>query len=318
MALTLDVDTTLAEVEALLRRVLDADEPLMNEMARKMVGGGGKRMRPRVLVLSYAACGAPRPVPALVEAAAGMELIHTATLVHDDIIDRGELRRGQPATHREYGLERAIVAGDFLFIKGFELSARQDEHVVAITARACTRLAEGELLEIAAMGRGDLSLDSYLRVIECKTAAPLEACGRIGAHLAGRDEWQGALGGYGRHLGLAFQITDDLLDLRGDPKVTGKPRGTDLRTGAPNAPVLLARSNGARGRLEALLGKRVKTEADIEAAIEAVLASGAMAEAEKLALEHGARAVEALAPLPEGPAKRELVTLVRELPRRAR
>jgi octaprenyl-diphosphate synthase len=238
-------------------------------------------------------------------------------LVHDDIIDQGDRRRGQQATHREYGLEKAVVAGDFLFIKGFELSARQDETVVALTAKACTRLAEGELLEIQAMRRGMIDLERYLRVIEFKTAAPLEACGRIGAHLAGRDDWQDALGNYGKHLGLAFQVTDDLLDLRGDPAVTGKPRGTDLRTGAPNASVVLGMRNGARARLEALLGKSARSEADIEAAIQAILGSGAVKEAEALAQEHIARAAEALSPLPDSFAKRDLLEQVRKLEGRA-
>jgi geranylgeranyl pyrophosphate synthase len=316
MALHLDVASALSGVEAVLQKAIACDEPTLAEMARKMVGGGGKRLRPRIMLLSYAACGPSQPIPELLEAAAGIELIHTATLVHDDIIDRGETRRGQLSTQREYGMERAVVAGDFLFIKGFELSARQDEEVVALTAKACTRLAEGELLEIAAMRQGDLDLDRYLRIIDHKTAAPLEACGRIGAHLAGRDDWQDALGDYGKHLGLAFQVTDDLLDLRGDPEVTGKPRGTDLRTGAPNAPVLLGMRNGARARLEALLGKEARTEADVQAAIEAILNSGAIKEAEQLALGHAAKALDALGPLPDSFAKRDLLAQVEGLHRR--
>jgi geranylgeranyl pyrophosphate synthase len=313
-----DLDAALADVEALLARSTTASQhPVLAAAARKMVEGGGKRMRPRILLLSYRACGG-KPKPEVLEAAAGMELIHTATLVHDDIIDRGELRRGQPATHREYGLERAIVAGDFLFIQGFALSALQDAEVVRLTARACTRLAEGELLEIDAAFRPDLDLDRYLDIIERKTAAPLDACGRVGAHLAGRDDLQDALGAYGKHLGMAFQVTDDLLDLRGDPALTGKPRGTDLRSGAPNGVVLLGLQNGARGRLGAILGRRVRTEADVQAAIEALLDSGAVEEAERLAEHHARLAEEALAPLPDSDAKRALVQQVRGLRSRAR
>jgi octaprenyl-diphosphate synthase len=238
--------------------------------------------------------------------------------VHDDIIDRGDTRRGHLATQREYGLAKALVAGDFLFIKGFELAGKLDGTVVGITARACQRLAEGELLEIQCLGQRDLDLARYLRIIEGKTASVLEACGRIGAHLAGRDDLVDALGAYGHHLGMAFQITDDLLDLRGDPAVTGKPRGTDLRTGAPNAPVLLGMRNGARARLEAMLAQGLERQEDVDAAIEVILASGAMQDAERLAQEHGARAVEALAAVPEGPAKQALVDHVRALPRRGR
>lgn len=314
--LQLDVPDALREVEQLLQRAASAEEPLLADMARKMVGGGGKRMRPRIMLLSYAAAGAGRALPELLEAAAGMELIHTATLVHDDIIDDGEKRRGQPSTQREFGVARAIVAGDYLFIKGFEFSARQDPEVVRLTAQACTRLAEGELLEIEAMRAGTIDLERYLKIIDYKTAAPLEACGRVGAHFAGRDDLQDALGAYGRHLGLAFQVTDDLLDLRGDPAVTGKPRGTDLRTGAPNAALMFAQRNGARARLESLLGNPVRTEAEVQAALEVILNSGAIAEAERLALEHAARAGEAIAALPDSPAKRELLDQVRGLHRR--
>jgi octaprenyl-diphosphate synthase len=315
---TFEAARALEGVEALLRQACDeAREPLLAEMARKMVGSGGKRLRPRILVLSYAACGGLDVTRELLEAAAGMELIHTATLVHDDIIDRGERRRGQLATHREYGLERAIIAGDFLFIKGFALSARQDEEVVGLTAKACTRLAEGELLEMDSLDLRDLDLDRYLRVIDAKTAAPLEACGRVGAHFAGRDDLQDALGAYGHHFGLAFQVSDDLLDLRGDPAQTGKPRGTDLRTGAPNAAVLLGMKNGARARLEALFGKRVRTEEEVQAALEALLASEAVQQAQDLAEDHAERAIRALGPLPDSPAKRDLVALARKLPGRA-
>jgi octaprenyl-diphosphate synthase len=311
----LDTAAALRDVEALLQRACMAEEPLLAEMARKMVGAGGKRLRPRVLLLAHAAAGAANPKQEALEAAAGIELIHTATLVHDDIIDRGDRRRGAWATHREYGTERAIVAGDYLFIKGFELSARQDAITVGLTAKACQALAEAEVLEIGAMEKRDLGLGAYQRIIAGKTAAPLEACGRIGAHLAGRDDLMDALGTYGHHLGMAFQVTDDLLDLRGDPKVTGKPRGTDLRSGAPNATVVLGMGNGSRAKLERLLGPD-RTEAQVQQAIEVLLASGAVAQAEALGKEHAAMALAALDPVPDGPAKRELQGIVHDIPKR--
>lgn len=315
-SLTLDLESAMRDVEAVLAASCRSQDPLLSEMARVMVMSGGKRVRPRILLLGYAACGARSTLPEVVEAAAGMELIHTATLVHDDIIDRGELRRGVRATQAQFGPERAIVAGDFLFTQGFVLSARQDAEVVRLTGAACQRLAEGELMELQALFDADLGLERYLDIVERKTAAPLEACGRIGAHLAGRDDLQDALGSYGKHLGLAFQVSDDLLDLRGDPRATGKPRGTDLRTGAPNAAVLLGARNGARARLEGILARRARSEEDVQLALEALLGSGAAREAERLAEEHAARAVEALAPLPDSPAKRELLAKVRELPGR--
>ncbi|MCA1813803.1 MAG: polyprenyl synthetase family protein [Halobacteriales archaeon] len=313
-SLTLDLESAMRDVEQLLAASCSSDEPLLTEMARRMVLAGGKRIRPRIMLLSYMACGARQALPELIEAAAGIELIHTATLVHDDIIDRGELRRGVPATQREHGPDRAIILGDFLFTQGFLLSARQDAEVVRLTGAACRKLAEGELKELQALFDADLSLERYMDIIFCKTAAPLEACGRVGAHFAGRDEWQDALGAYGKHLGLAFQVSDDLLDLRGDPARTGKPRGTDLRSGAPNAAVLLGARNGARAKMQEFLAKRVRTEEDVQAALDALARSGAAQEAQRLAEEHAARAVEALSPLPDSPAKRELLAQVRALP----
>lgn len=315
---TPDLARALADVERILAHACDAEDALLAEMARRTVGSGGKRLRPRIMLLSYAACGGSRLSRRLLEAAAGLELVHAATLIHDDIIDDADLRRGQPAVQRAYGVGRAIVAGDFLFTKGFELSARQDEKVVALTARFCTRVAEGELLEIQLMNRADLDLRAYLAIVERKTAAPLEVSARVGAHFAGRDDLEEPLGRYGHHLGVAFQVTDDLLDLRGDPSVTGKPLGTDLRGGAPNAAVLLAMRDGARGRLEALLRRKRRRPEAVRAAIRAVLASGAAEKAERLAREHAGLAAEALAALPESAAKRELRRLALALPRRAR
>jgi octaprenyl-diphosphate synthase len=315
--LDLDLDGAMREVEAVLRSVVRCDEPILAEMAMKAVANGGKRLRPRIMLLSYAACGASKPLPELLEAAAGIELIHTATLVHDDIIDHSETRRAHLSTQREFGPDRAIVAGDYLFTKGFELSARQDAMVVALTARACTRLAEGQLLELGSMERRDLDLERYLRIIDGKTAAPLEACGRVGAHFAGRDDLQGPLGDYGRNLGLAFQVSDDLLDLRGDPRVTGKPVGNDLRNGAPSAPLVLGMANGARAKLQRVVGRRLGSEVEVQDAIATILASGAMEEAERLAAGFAAKAIEALAALPDSPARRELAAQVKRLPGRA-
>ncbi|HEV8359339.1 MAG TPA: polyprenyl synthetase family protein [Candidatus Thermoplasmatota archaeon] len=316
-AVQLDVEAALREVEAILRRSLDGTgEPELHRMAAETVFSGGKRLRPRVMLLSYLACEPREPRPELLEAAAGIELIHAATLVHDDIMDRSPTRRGRPAVQAAHGPDRAIVAGDFLFVQGFALSARQDATVIAETARACTKLAEGQLRELQALADGHLDLPRYVEIIGGKTAAPLEACGRVGAHFAGRDDLMDALGAYGRHLGLAFQVTDDLLDVRGDPAVTGKPRGNDLRNRAPNAAVVLGLTNGARARLEGLLRDRM-TEAEVEAALDTLLQSGAVADAERLAAEFAARAVESLAALPPSAAKRELEGLVRALPRRA-
>jgi geranylgeranyl pyrophosphate synthase len=159
-------------------------------------------------------------------------------------------------------------------------------------------------------------MDRYLRIADGKTAAPLEACARVGAHFAGRDDLQDCMGTFGRHLGIAFQVSDDLLDLRGDPRVTGKPRGTDLRSGAPNAAVLMGMRDGARVQLAPVLAKRTRTEQEVQGALEALMHSGALDEAERLAAEHARRAAEALEALPDSAPRRELLGLVASLAKR--
>jgi geranylgeranyl pyrophosphate synthase len=273
----------LARVERVLGERVACDEPLLERMARDVLFAGGKRLRPRVALLAYAACGGGPDAPdALVDAAAAIELIHTASLVHDDIIDASPLRRGRATLHTTHGLGHGIVAGDFLFTQGFALSARLDAALVAITAEACTRLAEGEVLEQRLAGRPDVDVDAYLRVIAKKTAEPLRACGRVGAHLAAAPPTiVEAMGRYGLELGLAFQIADDLLDVVGDPRLTGKPVGLDKQAGVATLPDFLA----ARGGDPIAEARRFATRfvADAKRAIEGVPASDAKAELVALA-----------------------------------
>ncbi|MBI4393963.1 MAG: polyprenyl synthetase family protein [Euryarchaeota archaeon] len=313
-----DLEATLQRVEERMREVLRCDDPQLLEMASKMVYAGGKRIRPRITLLAFAACGARRLSEA-VDAAAGIELIHTATLIHDDIIDGGYQRRGVAATYREYGLERAIIAGDFLFIRGFELAGNLDEHVVSMTAKACTKLAEGEVLELQCLRDLDLTVEKYIEIADRKTAAPIAAAAGIGAYLGGGNQAEiDALTTYGGRLGIAFQINDDLLDVYSDDGATGKPLGVDLRSGVLSMPSLLSLKNGHGRKLRAVLAKSVKTETEVLEAIAEIRASGAIEDARRMSKAYSEEALLSLNALQQSPYRDELARFAKVLANRDR
>jgi heptaprenyl diphosphate synthase len=205
-----------------------------------LFSAGGKRIRP-ALVLLAAKCGR-YDLDKLAPAAIAVELTHAATLVHDDVIDRAQLRRGRPTVAAQLGDEPAIVVGDFYFAKAYEQAALTDStEVVAILARAVMDICAGEVRQQAIRHRYDTSIDEYMRRIEAKTATLLAACCDIGALLGGVDGGRrSALRAYGRLLGLAFQIADDVLDYEGSEDEIGKPIGHDIADGFATLPLMLA------------------------------------------------------------------------------
>ena len=230
----------LAAVESELRRSIDADPP---EVARPMAGlfaAGGKRIRPALVLL--AARGGDYQLPRLMPAATAVELTHAATLVHDDVIDNAPTRRGRPTIAAELGDEPAIVIGDFYFAKAYEHAARTGvPEVVDILARAVMAICAGEVRQQAVRYRYRTDVDEYMRRIEAKTATLLAACCEIGALLGGlRSQQRSALAAYGRELGLAFQIADDVLDYTATEREVGKPIGHDLHEGFATLPLMLS------------------------------------------------------------------------------
>lgn len=221
----------LQAVEDLLRAVTASSVPLLSETSLHILAAGGKRLRPRLVLLSYAAAGGTDPA-SVVPLAAATEIIHTATLVHDDINDRGTLRRGRETVNARWGGTFALLTGDFLFTKTYELMAPYPPAINAALARAAIALVEGETLQIEAARRGSLDRDIYYEIIAKKTAALFVACAEIGALAAGASQpTLDALTAYAFNLGLAFQITDDVLDLVADPAQLGKNAGIDLGQG---------------------------------------------------------------------------------------
>lgn len=294
----------LAEVEACLLGVADAQGPHLGPHARQTIAAGGKRLRP-LLVLLAAGEPAPDARAALVRAAAAVELVHAATLVHDDVLDNAALRRGRPTVFASAGRGAAIQTGDALFASAFLLLIDNgDVAQVRALAEAGSALAAGELLQRADAWDTTVSVERYLERCGLKTARLFEAACAIGAAVRGED---GAdLVRYAREIGLAFQILDDVLDIEGPPERTGKHRGTDLLDGTVTLPFLLAR--GADAGLAALDLRAVQNAEQAEALCARIMATGATQEARAVALEHVARAKEAI---PAGDAQRaEALTLV--------
>jgi heptaprenyl diphosphate synthase len=228
-------------VESRLSRLLDSSENLISEICHYLIDGGGKRLRPLFIMLVYRACGGgDANAEDAVDAAIALELIHSATLLHDDIIDAGMLRRGKPSAFARYGPAASLVAGDYLFCRAFELCGRFEERLVRTAARACIQLTEGEVMEGRMRHSVAANLDDYIEVITRKTASLFSAGGRVASDLAGAGAATiAAMENLGLAVGLAFQMVDDLLDILGPEEKIGKPVGSDLRAGIVSLPVVL-------------------------------------------------------------------------------
>lgn len=304
-------------VERQLFDVIDSEVDLLNAASTHILSSGGKRLRPQIGLLAYLAAGGEEPAEA-VPMATAIEMVHTATLVHDDINDHSLLRRGRPAVHARYGRTFALLTGDYLFTKVYELMAPYPSRYNVIMADACSRLVEGETLQAASAKAGTIDRETYKRIVSLKTASLFEAAARMGAMLAGaKDEVVEALAEYGYNLGIAFQVVDDILDIVGDPEALGKPVGLDL---SQSRGVLAAENGRAiltmqpEGTESVAVADAAVAEMDEEVdPIQAMMAklrtSGALELARLQAIEVAERAREALNVLPESPAREELYSL---------
>lgn len=232
----------LARAEAKLNLLLESKESLISEICHYLIDGAGKRLRPLFILLVYRACGGTdAKAEDAIDAAIALELIHSATLLHDDIIDSGMLRRGKPSAFARYGAAASLVAGDYLFCRAFELCGRFDERLVRTAAGACIQLTEGEVMEGRMRHQAAASLDDYLVVISRKTASLFAAGARVAADLAGASPALiASMEQFGLAVGRAFQMVDDILDVVGPEERIGKPVGSDLRAGVISLPVVIA------------------------------------------------------------------------------
>jgi len=237
-------------VNAAIRRQLHSDVPLVNQIAEYIIGAGGKRMRP-MLVLLFANAYGYRGTHHH-ELAAVVEFIHTATLLHDDVVDESSLRRGRQTANALFGNAASVLVGDFVYSRAFQMMVKvNDIRVMRILADATNVIAEGEVLQLLNMHDPNVTEDRYLQVIRSKTAKLFEAAAQLGALIAGApDETLGAAAEYGRSIGTAFQLIDDVLDYSGNVIDIGKNVGDDLREGKPTLPLIYLMEHGAPEQCE--------------------------------------------------------------------
>ena len=231
-------------VDEVIRRRLTSEVALVDQIANYIIGAGGKRIRPRLVLLFSRALSFDGP--SRFELAAIIEFIHTATLLHDDVVDESALRRGRATANALFGNAASVLVGDFLYSRAFQLMVEVGRmRVLDVLADATNVIAEGEVLQLMNMHDADLAVEDYLRVIRYKTAKLFEASARLGAVIADAPrEIEDACANFGRALGTAFQLIDDLLDYEGDPAALGKNVGDDLREGKPTLPLLFAMAHG--------------------------------------------------------------------------
>ena len=293
----------LERVEALLQAAATSFGPVLGEHARATIAAGGKRLRPLLVLL----VGGFDARAAILEAAAAVELVHSATLVHDDVLDGAALRRGQPTVFAVAGWRMATATGDLLFSRAFALLARnRDAAQVRALSRASSALARGELLQREDAWDARISLERYLLRCELKTARLFEAACELGALNAGPPTGDpGALRAFGHRIGLAFQLLDDVLDVSGPAERTGKHRGADLLDGTVTLPFIIARERDpALGALDA---RTITTPEGAEEICDAIAATGALDEARRRAFGIVA---DAKRELPAGLAQRRALELV--------
>lgn len=299
----------LEEVEKNLTLSIGSSEQTLTDISSYLIHGGGKRVRPLVTLLAFRAFGG-KDLADIVDIATALELIHTATLLHDDIIDGAETRRGKDSAYKKFGLKSTLVTGDFLFIKAFKFAGKFDDTVVQWTAEACTHLTEGEMLQGYFNRNLEVTLSDYLRIVEQKTASLFHTGAKIGAYLAGANmPWVQAMGEYGLNLGVAFQIIDDVLDVAGQMELLGKPTGMDLRDGNPSLPIILAVSEGQQIVTEAFQCAHPTNE-KVQQAIEAICQGPAIDQAKAISKSYAEKAFKTIKKLPPSLYRNGLKTLV--------
>jgi len=286
-------------VDTVIRERLNSDVVLIRTIGDYIIGSGGKRLRPALVLMSAKACGYTGTQHALMGAI--VEFIHTATLLHDDVVDESDLRRGRSTANAVFGNAASVLVGDYLYSRAFEMMVDINMMAVMRTmAEATTIIAEGEVLQLLNVHDPDVTEDRYLTVVRYKTAKLFEAAARCGAIISDATEDQcDALAMYGRHLGTAFQLIDDLLDYSGDVAAIGKNVGDDLREGKPTLPLLRVLSVGSDEQ-KALIRHAIEHgSGDFEGVAKAIRETDALEHTKNAAVREAKLAVDALKALPE-------------------
>ncbi len=293
------VSEELVRVEERIVELASSREGKLTEVAGHLIHSGGKRVRPALTILVFRAAGGDDPSD-VIDIGAALELIHSATLLHDDILDSGMTRRGRPSALAVHGVGQTLVTGDFLFSRAFGVAGRFDAMVVGWATDACTQLCEGEILQQRFQHNPAVTIDDYLRIAEAKTASLFSQAARIGAHLAGASPGiVDAMYRLGYEIGIGFQMVDDLLDVIGPEELIGKAVGSDIREGSPALPTVLGLAHLPTLRKAFL--DRSPGAADIEKALEELRSSGILDEVRRIAGERIRIAREQIGLLPASP-----------------
>ena len=308
----------LEAVDTAIRDGLKSVVPLVDQIAEHIIAGGGKRLRPLLVVLAGRACGSGGDPAAAgsahIQAAAFIEFIHTATLLHDDVVDMSALRRGRNTANEIFGNQASVLVGDFVYSRAFQMMAAvRSQRVIAIMAEATNIIAEGEVLQLMNARDPGTTEQRYLEVIQRKTAQLFQAGAEVAAVVSGAiPAVQQALARYGKHLGTAYQLVDDVLDYQSDPETRGKNLGDDLAEGKPTLPLIHALREGDPATVKLI---RAAIEGggreQLGAILRAIESSGGLEYTARLAQAEADQALAALAALPETPFRSGLAALAR-------
>jgi octaprenyl-diphosphate synthase len=296
----------LERVEAEINRVLTSGVPLISLVGRHIMGSGGKRLRPLLLIFSARLCGYDGNHDA--NLAVAFEFIHAASLLHDDVVDHTELRRNRPAANTIWGNPAAVLVGDFLYSKSILMTvAYENVRILEVLCQATTRMSEGEVLQLVHTDNLEIGEVEYLEVINRKTAGLISAACQVGAILGGANPAQeGALRDFGHHLGIAFQLIDDTLDYTGDAQELGKPIGNDIQEGKATLPFICALRNGGpseKKRLMEIFSAEKIPYSDFVELKELVTRHGGIEYTRRLAMDHIEQAKKAIEVFPPHPTK---------------
>lgn len=304
----------MREVDRVIAQRLESGVPLVGQVARYIIGAGGKRLRPALLLLSSGALGYQGDQR--FKLAAVVEFIHTATLLHDDVVDDSAMRRGNSTANEAFGNPASVLVGDFLYSRAFQMMVEaQSMRIMQVLADATNVIAEGEVHQLMNMHNAELDESGYLQVIRSKTAKLFEASARCGAILAAaQPDQEAACAEYGQALGTAFQVIDDVLDYDGDASVMGKSLGDDLREGKATLPLIVAMQRGAKNERD-LIRTAIENGSisELDRVIDIVRKTGALEASRQAAAGEAERAIAAAQRLPGGPHAASLIQLAAQL-----
>jgi octaprenyl-diphosphate synthase len=304
------ISADMHAVDAVIRDRLYSDVVLIRQVAEYIIHSGGKRLRPALVLFTAGAMGYQGTQHQ--ELAAVVEFIHTATLLHDDVVDESDLRRGSKTANAIFGSAASVLVGDFLYSRAFQMMVGVDDmRVMRVLADATNVIAEGEVLQLLNCHNADVVIDDYLRVIRYKTAKLFEAASRLGGILGGADEaLENRLAAFGMHLGTAFQLIDDVLDYSAEESATGKHLGDDLAEGKPTLPLIHVMQHGSPAQA-ALVRGAIESGGrdDFAAVLAAIQHTGALEETRRYAQAEASLAIAAISDLPPSIFKDALLEL---------